>query len=125
MANEALYVYLEGPGATLPEQQQRNNYIFYSPVPFTLYPRGVALLYLRLSIIIPRGYVGCFFSLTDANMSGLYASSRIIHAGHREELSVLLFNHDDRFYEGRAGDPVACLVMERLIFPPVRQATII
>ncbi|AKQ98395.1 ORF1 [Human mastadenovirus B] len=123
MAAEALYVFLEGPGATLPVEEG-NMYYFYAPVDFTLHPRGVALLHLRLSIIVPRCYIGRFFSLTDTNTSGLYASSQIIHAGHQQSLSVLLFNHTDRFYEGRAGDPVACLVLERVIYPPVRQASV-
>lgn len=124
MDAEALYVFLEGAGALLPVQEG-SNYIFYAPTSFVLHPHGVALLELRVSIVVPRGFLGRFFSLTDANVPGVYASSRIIHAGHRESLSVMLFNHGDSFYEGRAGDPVACLVLERVIYPPVRQASMV
>ncbi|BBH49367.1 13.5 kDa protein [Human adenovirus 4a] len=124
MDAEVLYVFLEGAGALLPEQKG-SNYIFYAPANFVLYPHGVALLELRLSIVVPQGFIGRFFSLTDANVPGVYASSQIIHAGHREGLSVMLFNHNVSFYSGRAGDPVACLVLEKVIYPPVRQASMV
>ncbi|AAS10462.1 E4 ORF 1 [Simian adenovirus 24] len=124
MDAEALYVYLEGSGASLPVQEG-SNYILYAPEDFVLHPHGIALLDLRLSIVVPYCFLGRFFSLADANVPGVYSSCRIIHAGHRERLSVMVFNHSDNFYEGRAGDPVACLVLERTIYPPVRQASMV
>ncbi|AIK20580.1 E4 ORF1 [Simian adenovirus ch1] len=123
---EAVYVYFEGPGAMLPEQEGYSNaYVLFSPADFVIPPRGVVLLYLHIAVTIPPGYVGTLFSLSDMNARGFFVGAQTLHPGSRVELSVLLFNHSDVFCDVRAKQPVARLLLERVVFPPIRQASLL
>ena len=125
-AFETLYVYFTGPGAMLPEQEGDSNaYVLFSPANFVIPPHGVVLLYLHIAVDIPPGYLGTLFSLCDMNARGVFVGAETLYPGSRMELSVLLFNHSDVFCDVRAKQPVARLVLNRVIFPPIRQATLL
>ncbi len=100
-------------------------YRFYSPTNFVIPPHGVILLYLRLSVIIPPGYIGRFLSLADVSNPGVYTGSHVMTPDMTGQLSVLLFNHTDNFFYGHAGDVVARLMLVRVVYPIVRQATLV
>ncbi len=84
---------------------------------------GTVLLYLRVRVLIPPGYVARFLSLTDVNSPDVYTQSHMMTPDMTGELSVVLCNHGDRFFYGHAGMPVARLMLIRVVFPVVRQAS--
>ncbi|ALE30418.1 ORF1 [Simian adenovirus 16] len=123
---EAMYVHLLSSRAVLPVQQGYSNvYVFYSPENFIISPRGILLMALQLSVEVPPGYMGRFFSLADMNTRGVYVQAQEIHPGTWWETSIVLFNHSDEFYYGTRMQPVACLLLERVVYPPVRQASLV
>ncbi len=123
---EAVYVYFKGPWAMLPEQEGYSNaYVLFSPANFVIPPHGVVLLYLNIAVDLPPGYLGTLFSLSGMNARGVFVGAETLYPGSRMELSVLLFNHSDVFCNVRAKQPVARLVLNRVIFPPIRQATLL
>ncbi|ADZ39862.1 E4 orf1 [Simian adenovirus 49] len=122
--SQAVYVHLLSPRALMPAQQGYSNvYVFYAPENFMISPRGINLLALQLSVQIPTGYLGRFFSLADMATRGVYVAAQELCPDSWWETSVVLFNHSDEFYFGARGQPVACLILERVFFPPLRQAS--
>ncbi len=84
---------------------------------------GVVLLYLRLRVIIPPGYVARFLCLSDVHNPDVYTESHMMTPDMTGELSVVLVNHGDQFFYGYAGMPVARLMLIKVVFPVVRQAS--
>ncbi|AUG71871.1 E4orf1 [Rhesus adenovirus 65] len=126
MADEHIYVHLLGRRAFLPQQQGYSNMcVLFSPEDFVIAPRGIVLLSLQLSLDIPAGYLGRFFSVADMNVRGVLLCAQEIQPSTWWEVSVVLFNHSDEFYRGSRGQPVACLLLERVIYPTVRQASLV
>nr|WUR07986.1 E4orf1 [Rhesus adenovirus 68]WUR08009.1 E4orf1 [Rhesus adenovirus 69] len=126
MAAEAVYVHLLGSRAFVPQQQGYSNlYVLFSPENFTIAPRGILLLSLQLSLDIPTGYLGRLFSVADMNVRGVLLCAQELQPSTYWEISVVLFNHSNEFFHGFRGQPVACLLLERVIYPPVRQASLV
>ncbi|AGK27195.1 E4 ORF1 [Simian mastadenovirus C] len=126
MADEAIYVHLLGSRAIMPQQQGFSNlYVLFSPENFVISPRGVLLVSLQLSMDIPRGYLGRLFSLSDMNVRGVFVGAQDIQPSTWWEMSVVLFNHSDEFFYGFRGQPVACLLLERVIYPCLHRASLV
>lgn len=85
----------------------------------------MVLLYLKVSVLVPTGYQGRFMALNDYHARDILTQSDVIFAGRRQELTVLLFNHTDRFLYVRKGHPVGTLLLEKVIFPSVKIATLV
>ena len=123
---ESLYAFIDSPGGIAPVQEGASNrYTFFCPESFHIPPHGVILLHLRVSVLVPTGYQGRFMALNDYHARGILTQSDVIFAGRRQDLSVLLFDHTDRFLYVREGHPVGTLLLERVIFPSVRIATLV
>ena len=82
--------------------------------------RGRALVKTDLSMAIPEGMYGRI-----APRSGLAwknfidTGAGVIDSDYRGELKVLLFNHEDKEFEVKAGDRVAQLILEKIATPEV------
>ncbi|WGH00144.1 E4 ORF1 [Human mastadenovirus G] len=126
MAAEHIYVHLLGSRAIMPQQQGYSNlYVLFSPEDFVLAPRGILLLSLQLSLDIPPGYLGRLFSVADMNVRGVLLCAQELQPSTWWEISVVLFNHSDEFFYGSRGQPVACLLLERVFYPSIRQASLV
>ena len=123
---EAVYVHLLSSRALLPQQQGYSNlYVLLSPENFVIAPHGVLLLSLQLAVEIPVGYLGRIFSMADMNVRGVLIGANELQPSTWWEVSIILFNHSDRFFYGWRGQTVACLVLDRIIYPPVVRASVV
>ena len=83
-------------------------------------PRGRQLIKTDLQMAIPEGCYGRI-----APRSGLAwkhfidTGAGVIDADYRGEVKVMLFNHEDKPFEVKAGDRVAQLILERIATPEV------
>ncbi|BAH84819.1 7.3 kDa protein [Human adenovirus 54] len=123
---KCLYAFIDSPGGIAPVQEGASNkYTFFCPQSFYIFPHGVVLVYLKVSVLVPTGYQGIFMALNDYHATGILTQSDVIFAGRRQELTVLLFNHTDQFLYVRKGHPVGTLLLKRVIFPSVKIATLV
>lgn len=123
---EAVYVHLLSLQAFLPQQQGYSNvYVLFSPANYVIAPRGCVLLSLQLAFEIPPGYSGRIYSVSDMNIRGVLIGAQELQPSSYWEVSVVLFNHSDNFFYGFRGQTVACLVLERVIFPQVLRASVV
>lgn len=126
MADEVIYVHLLGSRAILPRQEGYSNiYMLFAPENFVVSPRGVLLMALQLSVNIPPGYLGQVFSLADMTTRGIFVCSEGVQPSTYWELSIVLFNHSDQFFYGFRGQAVACLRLERVVYPAIQRASIV
>lgn len=123
---ETLYVHLLGSRAILPQQQGFSNvYVLFAPENYMIAPRGCVLLSLQLAFEIPVAYTGRLYSMADMNTRGVLIGAQELNPSVFWEVSVVLFNHSDDYFYGVRGQPVACLLLQRVIFPQVLQASLV
>ncbi|AIT71000.1 control protein E4orf1 [Simian adenovirus DM-2014] len=121
---EFLYVYREGDRGILPVQEGYSGvYLLFAPENFTIPPEGVLLLYLQIRVQVPPGYIGRLGAEVDLVRSGIFASAETVDPCTRWELKLILINHTPDFYYGRRGQAVGRLILHRVIYPVVLQAT--
>lgn len=85
-----------------------------STVDFTLAPGQVKLIPVGWAIELPRGYEGQIrprSGLAWQNVVTVLNAPGTIDEGYRDEMKVMLINHGQEEYKGKAGDRIAQLVI--------------
>jgi dUTP pyrophosphatase len=89
---------------------------------FVVPPRHSFLVRTDLQFAIPRGYYGRIAPRSGlALRHGIDVGAGVVDEDYRGEVSVLLFNHSDVLYNGKAGDRVAQLICQKICYPGLAQ----
>ena len=95
---------------------------FYSPADYIIPPHSQFLIPTQIKLQIPLGYYGRLASKSSlAMLHQLHVGAGVIDPDYTGEIMVLMINAAPRVYSIKKGDPIAQLILEKVLIPILRE----
>ena len=95
---------------------------FYSPEDYIIPPHSQFLIPTQIKLQIPLGYYGRLASKSSlAVLHQLHVGAGVIDPDYTGEIMVLMINAAPRVYSIKKGDPIAQLILEKVLIPILRE----
>lgn len=100
-------------GAYLPTKAHKTDggFDFYSPIEFTLPPRGSARVDTGVHMMLPEWTCGLIVSKSGLNTRSDIESTGLVDSGYTGSIVVKLQNHSDREYHFKIGEKITQLII--------------
>ena len=95
---------------------------FYSPADYIIPPHSKFLIPTQIKLQIPLGCYGRLAPKSSlAMLHQLHVGAGVIDPDYTGEIMVLMINAAPRVYSIKKGDPIAQLILEKVLIPILRE----
>ena len=100
-------------GAKMPVKAHDTDggFDFFTPIAFTLPPRGSASIETGVHMIIPKGWGGLFVSKSGLHHSKDIETTGYVDAHYTGNIRIKLQSHCDREYHFNKGDKISQMII--------------
>ena len=94
----------------------------HSPDNYLIHPKKQVLIPTQIKLGIPPGYYGRIASKSHlAIQNQVHIGAGVIDPDYTGEIKVLLINNSKHYYQGKEGEPMAQLILEKTSMPILKQ----